>query len=403
MQAAEMGSAAPTDSRSRLLRTAAIGFALLFVGIGLLALSWNGRKNFLSDYLSFWAAGHFALGGEAQLAYDIGRHRAFQEALVGPLDGNMPFPYPPPFLFVVAPFSVAPYVPAFALWVAATALLYWRAARAYAPAPIVMAQPAVLMTYLLGQSAFVVAAILLAGLRRLSDRPFVAGLILGLMVIKPQLALLLPVAVLAGRRWSAILGALLSAGGALLAAWAAFGTATYRGFLKLMPIYTGWLQGNGWPWDEFATPYAFVRYFDGSLSAAMALQLAFAALAVALTALAWAQDWREKVPVLAAATLLVSPYLLTYDSLLLLVPMAWWLGQRRRTGLVLLIWLGCWLPIGHFLGMYRGPNTIPLAVLLALGGLLHDRWKASVGGAGRNRGVAAALALFTPGRNRDLH
>ncbi|MCW3797170.1 DUF2029 domain-containing protein [Sphingomonas sp. BN140010] len=374
MEAAQVASPALTERRPPLLRTAAVGFALLFVGIGLLALSWNARENFLSDYLSFWAAGHFVLGGKAPLAYDLWQHRALQESLVGPLDGNMPFPYPPPFLFAVTPFSLAPYVPAFALWVAVTAILYWRVAKSYAPTPFVMSQPAVLMTYLLGQSSFVVAAILLAGLRRLSERPFVGGLILGLMVIKPQLALLLPVAVLAGRRWAAIPGALLSAGVALLAAWVVFGTATYRGFLQLMPVYTGWLRGNGWPWDEFATPYAFVRYFGGSLAAGMAVQLAFAAFAVGVTALAWAQDWREKVPVLAAATLLVSPYLLTYDSLLLLVPAAWWIGQGRRTSLILIVWLGCWLPIGHFLAMYSGPNTIPLAVLVALGGLLHDRW-----------------------------
>jgi len=100
----------------------------------------------------------------------------------------------------------------------------------------------------------------------------------------------------------------------------------------------------------------------------------FAALAVAVTALAWAQDRREKVPVLAATTLLVPAYLQTYDSLLLLVPMAWWIGQRRRTGLVLLLWLGCWLPIGHSIGLYTGPNTFLPTALLALGGLLVDHW-----------------------------
>jgi hypothetical protein len=193
------------------------------------------------------------------------------------------------------------------------------------------------------------------------------------MVIKPQLAILLPVAVVAGRRWPAIPGALLSGGAALLAAWGVFGTSSYRGFFGLMPIYTGWLQGSGWPWEEFATPYALVRYAGGSFGAGMAVQLTVAAGAVAVTALAWWQDWREKVPVLATATLLVPPYLLTYDALLLLVPMAWWIGQRRRLGVILLVWLGCWLPIGHFLGMYEGPNTITFAALLALGGLVLDR------------------------------
>jgi len=358
----------------RWLRTLAVAVSLMFLGVACFGVFRYAASDYQTDYMSFWAAGRLTLDGDAAAAYDIARHHAVQEDAIGRQSQLMPFPYPPPFLFAVTPFSLAPYVPAFVLWVALTALLYWRAARAYGPTPLLMAQPAVLLTYLIGQTAFLTAAILLAGLRRLGDRPFRAGLILGLLVIKPQLALLLPVAVVAGRLWPAIPGALLSGGAALLAAGAVFGGASYRGFLDLLPVYAQWMRGNGWPWDEFASPYAFVRYFGASPAAGLAVQLPFAVLAVAVTALAWARDWREKVPVLAAATLLVPPYLLTYDSLLLLVPLAWWIGQGRRTGLVVLVWLGCWLPIGHFIGLYTGPNTVPPATLLALFGLLVDHW-----------------------------
>jgi hypothetical protein len=73
------------------------------------------------------------------------------------------------------------------------------------------------------------------------------------------------------------------------------------------------------------------------------------------------------VPVLAAASMLVPPYLLTYDSLLMLVPMAWWIAQRRRIGLVVLMWIGCWLPVAQFMSLYTGPTTIPFTAILALG------------------------------------
>ena len=53
-------------------------------------------------------------------------------------------------------------------------------------------------------------------------------------VIKPQLALAPPVAVIAGRHWSAIGGAALSGGVALLAGLLAFGPASYAGFTGML-------------------------------------------------------------------------------------------------------------------------------------------------------------------------
>jgi hypothetical protein len=345
----------------------------MFLGIACLGVFRYAMSDYQTDYMSFWAAGRLTLGGNAAAAYDIVRHHAVQEAAIGHQQSLMPFPYPPPFLLAVTPFSLLPYVPAFVLWVALSALLYWRAAMTYASTPYAMAQPAVLLTSLIGQSAFVTAAIMLAGLRHLDRRPILAGGILGLMIVKPQLALLLPVAVVAGRRWSAVPAALLTMGLACATAWLAFGAASFQGFFHLLPVYGSWLGGDEWPWNEFASAYAFVRYFGGSAAVAIVVQLLFAALAAAVTAVAWWRGWEEKVPVLAAATMLVPPYLLTYDSLLMLVPIAWWIGQRRRIGLVVLMWIGCWLPVGQFMSLYTGPTTIPLTAILALGGLVADR------------------------------
>jgi hypothetical protein len=235
----------------------------MFLGIACLGVFRYAMSDYQTDYMSFWAAGRLTLGGNAEAAYDIARHHAVQEAAIGHQQSLMPFPYPPPFLLAVTPFSLLPYVPAFVLWVALSALLYWRAAMTYASTPYAMAQPAVLLTSLIGQSAFVTAAIMLAGLRHLDRRPFLAGGILGLMIVKPQLALLLPVAVVAGRRWSAVPAALLTMGLACATAWLAFGAATFQGFLHLLPVYGSWLGGDEWPWNEFASAYAFVRYFGG--------------------------------------------------------------------------------------------------------------------------------------------
>jgi hypothetical protein len=57
----------------------------------------------------------------------------------------------------------------------------------------------------------------------------------------------------------------------------------------------------------------------------------------------------------------------------MLVPTAWWIGQRRRIGLIVLMWIGCWLPVAQFMSLYSGPTTIPFTAILALGGLVADR------------------------------
>ena len=64
-----------------------------------------------------------------------------------------------------------------------------------------------------------------------SFREWLAGLVIGLLTIKPQLGVLIPLALIAGRYWRAIAGAVLSS--ALLAAlaYALFGIETWRAFL----------------------------------------------------------------------------------------------------------------------------------------------------------------------------
>jgi hypothetical protein len=62
---------------------------------------------------------------------------------------------------------------------------------------------------------------------------------------------------------------------------------------------------------------------------------------------------------------MISPYTLTYDSLLLTVPLAWLVQERRQPYVFAAIWL-CLLPVGLFDGIYGGPNTLPIACALCL-------------------------------------
>lgn len=351
------------------------GVGILFLTLSMQAWARNFSESNITDYLSYWAAGKLALGGDAAAAFDVARHRAM-EFTVSSFKGLLPFPYPPPFLLLVTPFSLLPYMWGFLAWVIVTLAIYLAVARRVIDVPYALAHPAVLMNGLIGQNGFLTAAMFTGGVTMLRERPFLAGAILGTLVIKPQLALLLPVAVIAARLWPAIAGAIATSAGLLLVSLALFGAGVFTGFLEILPLYKELMRQDKWPWNEFISIFAFLRYFGVDQTIALTVHAIVAIAAAAITWIAWSRDWEGQVPLLAAATLLIPPYLLTYDALLMIIPMGYWLRQQPRPYLVGAIWLLCFLPIAHYLNLYRGPNTIPLAAILTLGVIGAGAWRA---------------------------
>ena len=358
----------------RWMRTGAIGFGLLFFILTIWGWTWNFKHPNFTDYLSFWAAGKLTLLGDPAAAYDVVKHRAMETTVIAPA-GLLPFPYPPPFLIVVTPFSLLDHTWGFAAWIGVTLAIYVLVTRRVVDVPYSLSHPSVLMNGLIGQNGFLTAAIFTGGVALLRERPFVAGAILGCLVIKPQLALLLPVAVIAARLWPAIAGALATSAALLLFSLALFGTGVFTGFIEILPLYRELMRQDKWPWNEFISVFAFIRYFGIDQSIALTAHFIVAAAAAALTWIAWSRNWEEQVPILAAATLLIPPYLLTYDALLMIIPIGFWVGKRPSPWLAGALWLLCFLPIAFYFNLYRGPNTVPLAAMLTLCVLAAARWK----------------------------
>jgi len=332
-----------------------------------LALSWylNFRSPAYTDYLSFWAAGRLVLAGDAAGAYEIARHGAIIRN-VTPIAGLLPFPYPPPFLIFATPFSLLDHRLAFPAWVIATLAFYLLASRKVAAPSIAVTHPAVLIAGFYGQASFFISGLFLGGASLLSKRPFVAGAILGLLIIKPHLAILLPVAVIAGQLWPAIAGAALSAAALLLIGLLLFGPDSYAGFLAMSGQYADMFAKAWWPWEKLISPFAFLRFFGVGAAAALAVHALIAAAAAMLTWVAWSRNWDEKIGILAAASLLISPYLLSYDSLLLVAPLGCLARAKRSSLAIVAIWLLCVFPVLNHFRLYAGPNPVPLATVTAL-------------------------------------
>src|SRR5690349_22642070 len=194
-----------------------------FVGnaVALLVLAasiWECWRNFVQptdrDFLGVWGAAQLALAGRASAAYDNGLLHAVQAAAAAFTSpgAELPFPYPPAYLLLAMPFGMLSFPVAMAAWSLCTFAFYLFAARRLFPRSgwLAAAFPVAYANAAIGQNGFLTAGIFMAGVSLLSQAPLAAGLVLGCLVIKPQLAILLPLALIAGRRWRTFAGAAVS-------------------------------------------------------------------------------------------------------------------------------------------------------------------------------------------------
>ena len=334
----------------RLLSLVAAG---LFLGLIAVACLLNLSSPRTVDFASFWHAGGLILRGKAEAVY------AVQPSLFGDL---MPLAYPPPFLFFLPAFGLMSFGLAFVVWVGATGLLYVLAARE--PARLSLANPVAAYNGLIGQNGFLTASIMLFAAHSVRTRPLFGGALFGLMVIKPQLAVLVPLALAAGRYWLAFVSAALSAAVLLALSAIVFGADAFRGFFEVMPQYAAMLERGRWPWNMLASTFAFVRWFGASPAIAWVVHCLVGGFAAAMVWRSWREDWDSKIAVLAAASILISPYIFTYDSVLLVAPFAWLAARNRAWAAVM--WGLLLMPLGISFRIYAGPNSIPVAALLSL-------------------------------------
>jgi len=312
----------------RLLLAATVGLALIWIAASRGGVDLAG-KPLGTDFISFWTASDLTLHGDAAGAYDKATHLNAEEALFGPTDGYTAFFYPPPYLLVCLPLALLPYFASLTVWLAATGFAYWRVLSAWAgprfEAAVLLAFPAFLVNAGHGQNGFLSAALIGAGALALERRPVIAGLLLGALVYKPQLALMIPIALIASRRWTTFAAAAVTAAALCAASYAIWGEPVWRGFLDASPLARAALERHLVGDEKMQSVFAAIRLLHGPLALAYCAQ-GLTALAAA-AALFWLQrrDFRgpSEAPALIAATLLASPFLLDYDLTLLAFPLAY--------------------------------------------------------------------------------
>jgi hypothetical protein len=286
-----------------------------------------------TDFIPFYAAGTMVREGHPSGPYTLDALTDVEKRYAAMGDLKLPFMYPPVLLVLCGWLAALPEPLAYAVFEAlglvpllACLWLLLRRPR-WAILPLVAA-PAVLMNIGSGQTGFFSAAAFAGAAVLLGTAPGWAGVCLGLLVFKPHFALLIPVGLLAARRWRALVtcGATAAAlcAGTLLALPATVWTA----FLGQAAVTRRVLEYSTNS-HLLISPYGALHAAGASLTVAYTGQAICTALCVALVISAARRRAgpQAELAVVAASALIATPYAMDYDLAVTLVPAAWLLAQ----------------------------------------------------------------------------
>jgi alpha-1,2-mannosyltransferase len=292
-----------------------------------------------TDFVSFYAAGTLADAGTPELAYDQPAHYAAEERATEAGIQYRFFYYPPVFLLLCAALARLPYMAAFLIFEAVTLAFYLVVGRAilgergWAVLVPLLAFPAVFWTLGLGQNAFLTAALFGAGTLYIDRRPLLAGLLLGALCYKPHFGLLVPLALVAGRRWRAFGAAFASAAALSGLSLILFGWETWHDFLAAAAGSHATYESGRVALGGFVSPFGAVLLLGGTRAAAYAVQAITTLTAGLLVAVVWRHGLSLPIraATLAAATLVAIPVVIVYDLMLAAIAAAWLI--RDESGL----------------------------------------------------------------------
>lgn len=321
-------------SAARLLFAALIGLTLAAYAalVMVAALNTHGRIGLggaplFYDFSVFHKAGALANAGHAADAYDDGKMIAAQHAAFPGSTLRLPWNYPPTFQLMLMPFGALPYVAAWLIWscllYGCYAFLIGRLVRDTRHRVFLLLAPGVAVNLFFGQNGVLSTVLMGGGVLLLGSRPILAGILLGMLAYKPQLALLAPLALIAGREWRALAAAAASQAALAALSVAVLGIAPWIDFLHKISHPAAVLASSS-DWRAVPSVMTFAKTIGLADQASAVCHWIIAALAASVTLWIW---WRRHHPllrlgVLAAATLLVTPYLRAYDLALTILPIA---------------------------------------------------------------------------------
>ncbi|MEX0276636.1 MAG: glycosyltransferase family 87 protein [Ruegeria sp.] len=325
---------------------------IIWFGYGWWAIANSEHDAMAIDFTVFWSAAKLAFAGDPVAAFDPDNL-----AVVHGVQGDvwMPWLYPPGFMLAILPLGAFSFPVALLIFVVLSGLAMLAAVRPFAggvtPVWIGFAfAPAAFPALVVGQTSVLWIACLLAALAALrGGRPIMAGVLIGFLTLKPQLGLLIPVALLACFAWRTVVSAAVTT--ILLAAISTFimGVDYWIEMNSLAQHHFERVRDAASETHLMTSVYSVLAGIGFPEPSALAAQWMTTALAAVIIAIAWSSPKIEFD--LRAATLLLgimvsSPYFWHYETAIL-APTSLFLLRagvltESRFGLLLaaLMWLG---------------------------------------------------------------
>ena len=280
-------------------------------------------KERLLDFDVFHLVSTMIAEGNLIDAYAIETFLPRQAEVPGFNDGEMLWSYPPFFSLVVAPLSLLPTVPSYLVFMTATLVFYVRVVRTLAgPAfhtVLVLFLPLAMLIIIAGQNSFLTGGLIGLTCVLAQRRSRWSGVPLGLMAIKPHLALGLGLWSLLDRRWGMAVQSFAVIGlfGAL--ATLAFGTGVWTATLDSMAATAKALHQGRFPLFRMTSLYAFGLSVGWGDTVALSLHVAGVVAAVAGLVLLVRAQLPPRVVMGAGVfvSALISPYNYDYDLAML--------------------------------------------------------------------------------------
>jgi Glycosyltransferase family 87 len=278
------------------------------------------------DFLAFWSSAVLYLQDGIPALYDYAAQNALQqEHAVGP--GVLLWYYPPTWLMVSLPFGLMPFPLAALLFAALSVLAAILLARLIRPEAgpaglaATLGAPVIIAALIQGQNGILVALLMTAGIIAVDrGRPWLSAILLAALLIKPHLAVLIPLALLATRNWSQIARTGLATLAIVALTAAIIGPEGWRAFLAHLGDAELALRDPDLLVQN-PSGFAFAILLDLPRWMALFLQGASASVAVLAVLTIWRNSSNAdlRLAALATGSAMISPYVFRYDLVLLLV------------------------------------------------------------------------------------
>jgi hypothetical protein len=340
-----------------------------------------GDHDLGKDFINYWSGGLLAARGQPETAYDFLAYHSYLYPFFGSASRSKIYSYPPIMMLLCRPLADLSYLDAFVLWICfGMALCAWSLSRLVdwpMAALATVGTPAAFMNLLSGQNGYFTAALLIWGITLVDRRPVAAGILLGMLCYKPQMGILLPLALVAGGYWRVVAAAAACVILLVAASVIELGPDSWIGFFDRMVMEHQLLQFGSGAWPRMPTVFVLMRMVGAGLPTAYLVQgISTISAAAAVVAL-----WRGGNPLsiksagLVVGVFLVTPYAWYYDMVVLVFASAWLANEASKAGFLpwekicafaLLTLPGLSILPARLLGLQIGPILLWLTMAVIL-------------------------------------